>query len=815
MKTIKISDYFKVVKPQYVYLRLKPANHIRNHSTEKIAKVISSLYKTIFQQIKADEKKAVKVLGKEFMIGNKFSFEVNSKVSYFIYIEKQKIEFYFIVPDHCLSIIKERISDSWGAITIDVVKEIPSFSETATKRQLVYKKEDGLSLAINKTNNDLLRSNLNIVDVMEEGDKVGIFYNFLPTTQFSWSSAHKHTLMKVKQGLPVDRDKFDIWFAFRWLIAEINSTFNGLTASFGKKETGEHTINLLEKALERINGGKEISECTKKKATSTIVNTQIALLSESKDNSKQQNNIRSLVQSFDSISGDNYLIAKPLKKAFKPTALNIGAEINKMGHEECHNLISLPGRELLESYNFIEKVETTETQVPEDLRKGTMCIGANTYRGHKQKAYLTTHHEYKYLTLVLIGPTRAGKSTLIGNLARDALKNKECVILFDFIKRCELSQEISSLFPLEKVLTLDCGNYDALEGLGYNEIGFSDDTFDQYSKAKDQTEQLQTLVNAIHADDSRLSSKMERYLGAASMTVFLCGGSIKQVFDVLQNHKIRSEYMKRIPEDQKERMEEYIGYLEELNDYKEVQIKERNKKETILQLSGTKDHLITGIIDRLYRLKANAYMEEMLKRSTENNVDLSKEIQKPQLICIKMPESKFKTKGEKDICTTYWITKLWGALQVRGERIEDRSKHTKVNMVIDEIYQVETTEKFLTDKLSQMAKFGVKPIISCHYINQMKHIRQELRSAHASYMLVAGCDKKNFDELKEELYKFTAEDLLRMKSYHSMNLIKNNDGYGQFITKLPKPVSRIRKVYKLKGLIQDIVNCPLNVRSRV
>lgn len=69
-------------------------------------------------------------------------------------------------------------------------------------------------------------------------------------------------------------------------------------------------------------------------------------------------------------------------------------------------------------------------------------------------------------------------------------------------------------------------------------------------------------------------------------------------------------------------------------------------------------------------------------------------------------------------------------------------------------------EKFLTKKLSQLPKFNLKPIISCHYLNQIKIIREELRSANASYMLLSGCDKKNFDELESELYPYQEEDLL-------------------------------------------------------
>jgi hypothetical protein len=94
----------------------------------------------------------------------------------------------------------------------------------------------------------------------------------------------------------------------------------------------------------------------------------------------------------------------------------------------------------------------------------------------------------------------------------------------------------------------------------------------------------------------------------------------------------------------------------------------------------------------------------------------------------------------------------------------------------------------MRSKISQYAKFGLKPIISAHYLNQIRHIREELRSANASYMLISGCDKKNYEELKSELYPYQEEDLLKLPRYHSLNLIKNKDGYARFITKLPKPI---------------------------
>jgi hypothetical protein len=490
-----------------------------------------------------------------------------------------------------------------------------------------------------------------------------------------------------------------------------------------------------------------------------------------------------LTQAFETITEDNRLAPKPLRKPFKFTDYSIGgAEVNKVGDEEAQNFIAMAGRDILERYNFIEKVETQETEVPEDLQSGVMCIGESTFRGAKQKAYLSNYEHYRNLLTLLIGPTRAGKSNLIGNLSIDAIENGECVIIFDFIKNCELSDEISALFPKDNVLNIDNSDPSKLQGLGYNEVGYTDDPDQQYENAKRQTANLLALVNAINVDESRLSPKMERYLEAAALAVFIHTGSFSDVFQVLRDYKVRREFLQRVPKVLYELMEEYMASLMELDEVKDGII------------IGTKLNLIAGIIDRLSVLKRNTQMERMLKHGIENNNDLVEEMQKNQVICIRMPESKFPTEGERDIATTYWITKIWLALQIRADKIRDVKKQRKVNIIIDEIYQVDSTEKFMTSKLSQIAKFICKPIISCHYINQLTHMRKELRSANTSYMLIAGCDEDNYKELKAQLYPFTAEDLANMKPYHAMNYVKCRDGYSRFITKLPGKVEdRIRR----------------------
>ncbi|MGU3469873.1 hypothetical protein ACLBWT_01750 [Paenibacillus sp. D51F] len=129
-------------------------------------------------------------------------------------MEQRKVEFYFVVPRQHYAYLREKMSDVWGQVTIEEVPELPIFGPNATRYELAYEKEDALSLAADRRSNDLLNSNLNAVELLEEGDRLGIFYNFIPTSQISWRHLYKATIDKVNRRLPVERNKLGTRLSF-------------------------------------------------------------------------------------------------------------------------------------------------------------------------------------------------------------------------------------------------------------------------------------------------------------------------------------------------------------------------------------------------------------------------------------------------------------------------------------------------------------------------------------------------------------------------------------------------------------------------
>jgi len=763
--TMKASQFIQIVRPTYETLQIIPHSSVRNQNSSDIAKMVANMYQKITKSIRFSERKLM--------------VETKVKCSYIIDMYKDKVDFYFIVPTQYKHIAKERILSVWKKATINEGACIDKFKDNITSYQMNYKKLDGFSLDIDRRNNDTLHGLLGVIDVMQYTDRVMVMYNFLPKTQYGWDAKCKNDIKKHNKNMATN-NQFGTQHIWLGLLNAIFNVIGSILEGLGKEVRKDSPLDNLIGYLDK--NKVELSELTKRKRLDTVIGSQIAIVSSSNDKNRSLNNAISVCQSYRSIEGDNELIYKKAKiKSIDYTDHKLkNIRVNKVSISECHNFLQLPGKDIL-SQHKIEHVNILESEIPEKLRNGVMCLGESVKQGIKQKAYISTDFSFQYLTLCLIAPTRAGKTTLISNLCHDSSRVKETNIIFDWCGNCDLSKDVikSLRNTSTKILNIDCNDFENLQGLGYNELyNNSSNSFDVYRSAKQQFSQLLTLINATQSGTEDLKARMERYLSAASLIVFIQNGSIKDVFGVLQNHEIREDYIYNIPNNQEENLEEYVGYLRELNDV--------SKDGNII---GTKSASVQGVLNRVNRLKQNTYLEMMLKKDCKGNFNLVDEMQKSQLICIKMPEDMFSTEQEKDVYATYWITKVWGALQQRLWTFkDDESKMVKVNMYFDELSQAESCQEFLRSKLSQIAKFKAKPIISCHYLDQIKIIRNELKSANSSYVLISGSDKDNYKELKEELEPYELQDLLNLKRYHALNLIKYEDGWAKFITKLPKPL---------------------------
>ncbi|WP_105176827.1 hypothetical protein [Clostridium cagae] len=771
MKSMKLSEYFKLIKPNYKYIQITPHKSIRNYNSSNIAKAIAHTYKSLDRRIRREK--------------NKLFFECDFKISYIIDIQNNDAKFYFLVPDPFVTVLLEKIREIWAKATINILEDkIKEFSENAEMYQLSYKKEDAMSLQVDKKSNEPLNSILSVMDVMKEDDRIIIVYNFLPCSQFGWMQRYNTTMEKIKDNKVIDKKQTSPEYIIKSTLVNIVKLFNTFLQVLDDFTGGsgeDKKESLYNSILGILEQQKELSAATKRKKEQTILDTQISVISESANENRKDNNALSVCQAYRVLDEDNELIYKKInnKRTIDLEKTSLGTTISTISTEEASNFIQIPGRSLLYSLG-IKFIKVEEVKVPEKLRKGYICLGNAKNKGTILAAYLEDDKEIGSLPLMLLGRQGGGKTTYMCNYANYCLSRNESIVHIDFIKNCEASKAIEKVVPKDRLIVLDFSVEEGLQALAYNEIKFTDNMswFEKQALANKKTELTLELINSINVNGDPLSAKMERYLCACTDIVYLDEKTtLKDVISCLTNYKYRENIIGNIPEELKEELQDSIDTLLELDEWSKA------SKDNPSEKIGTRDSKIEGILDRVTLLKRDFYLKKMFNKTPENNIDFAKATEEGKVILVRMPQSKFKD-YVKNVITTFLLTKCWLAAELRGELSE---KTKRCHVLIDEISQTKTAEMFMESKLTQTRKFGLKFVLTGQYLDQLEQQTiKSLKGAGCSFMLLKGAIKEDFQYFKDELDgTFEYEDLKDMEKFSSLNVIQYSDGYSSFITKLP------------------------------
>ena len=776
---ISLERYFELTKPHYVYLKITPDKSIRNYNSANIAKAIKHTYKTISKQIRVEQKK--------------LWVETSFKVSYLIDIKQGNASFYFLVPTVFLPVLQEKVREIWSKATLSIEEKIEDHSERVECYQVSYKKEDALSLNVDRKSNEPLNSILSVMDIMKDDDRITIIYNFIPRNNFGWDKQYKDTMEKIRMKEPIDKVKFSFKYVLKSSLSLLVMILDCITDTLGEclganMDKENNKLSFTDALATALSQNEELSVATKKKKTASILDGQIAILTDSNDATRRENNAISVCHSFSVLDekGGNELISRKVPKKFEITDYKFeNVDTNNFSCEECSNFIQVPGRTLLRSFN-INHIKVNECKVPKELQSGTKCLGEVSYKGSTVTSYLENDWNIGNLPLVMIGGQGAGKSTLFGNYAKNCSDANEGIVVLDFIKGCELSDTIKEYVCPSKLVELDMAHSDTIQGFGYNEIIIKPDmnNFEKMKLANLQAQQVLSLIDSISVGDP-LSSRMRRFLTAAANVVFVQGyNSIKNVVECLEYHTKRLDYIAGLDKELTNLLEDEINTLKELNEMSKVSKKEAEAGE-VPEVIGTLSSKVEHILDRVGMLREDFKLKYMYNKSLEDNINLVECMDQGKVVLIKMKEGDFPTKMAKNILITYWVSKIWLASQLRGMVQE---KPSRVNVLIDEVFQAPTSLKSLEYILPQSRKFACKFVFSTQYIRQLDAIFDTLEASNSSYMLLRGCLEDDFNHFKSKLDEFDYEDLRDMKKFHSMNLIYYSGGYASFISKLPKPL---------------------------
>lgn len=591
----------------------------------------------------------------------------------------------------------------------------------------------------------------------------------------------------MKEGKSISREQNNVKVILLNSISFLLGLMETLLVTVGDllgAKIEEKNIGLVEALATALQENKVLSGSTNKKKDANVLDGQVAILTDGADATRRENNAVSVAHAYRVLDEDNELIYKKVKKDFNITDYRFkNIDTNTFSVQECTNFLQIPSRLILRAFNKIGQVKTNENPVPLELQNGYIKLGNVKCKGDRQEAYLSNHKDISCMPLYVAGRQGSGKSTYFANYATYAINNSESVVHIDFIKNCEASKDIEKVINKDKYIVLDFSAENGLQSLAYNELKFTSDMtwFDKQQLANKKTALTLELVNSINESGEPLSPKMERYLTACTDIMYLNeNATFKDVIKCLQNYKYREEAIRIIPKELRNELEEEVDTLLELDEWS------KGTKDNPSEKIGTRDSKIEGILDRVTLLKRDFYLKKMFNKSPGNNIDFIDLMEQGKAILIRMPQSKFK-RYVKNVITTFLVSKCWLACETRGELHEEPKR---CHIMIDEISQTKTAEKYMESLLTQTRKFRMKFVLTGQYLDQLdKNTIYSLKGAGTSFMLLKGTIKEDFEYMKDELDEdFEYQDLKDMEEYSSLNIIETTDGKASFISKLPKPL---------------------------
>ena len=721
-----------------------------------------------------------------------------TKFYFDIELTKNQTSFYLTIPQNLEDIIINKAKTIWDKANIHEENLASNIKEETTElAELVLKDFNFKSLSTDKGDLYPLSNIMAITKVLNDEETIRVSICFEPLKRTNWISKSHDEFKQFKRGKRVDREINKTEQLIKLGVKSAETLLNYYTeyqmlifeAVLGtvipdNDEEKKQIINInLNNEGTILNKADGVNTHTNYKRSADAFMTRILILSDSKDKQRRKSAILMVSNAFKDLSGDNELIMRFCDHKYVKEIL----KRNFDGSNECilcdrevAKLIQLPQVTLQTLYN-IENIDTREVELPTETLTGKIRV-ADVRLNSKNKTVTTYFSEdvkKVSFTNVVIGPEGCGKTTQIKRIAKECSWNGYSNILIDFVEDNKLAKEVMEGIDHEKTIILRIGDKGFIPALAYNEVSkLITEDLDDWMKihyASMIAEQVEYLVNSITSTvTGELSDAMVRLLNAACRIVFVKPNStIGDVFDVLLRHDKRLkavEYAKNIYDKDSNLFYE----LDSINEY----------DKTGKKITGTKmtNRSLEGVLSRFTQLTKVPFLEAMLKAKIDTEQDLNKWIQEGKSVFIMVPQNLFPNPKTRDIITTYFITRIWLAAQIR----EDNSNARLCNLIFDEVHQMPNTASFIAQHVNEFRRHRLGLTISCHYLAQFRELEEAMLSKRTNYLIIQGTQKDNVKKLAEEIAPFTLEDLTKLKQHEAICSINYPSGRYNFIGSLPK-----------------------------
>ena len=769
-----------MLRRDYATFKLIPDTTLKNNNNVMLAQAMASCFQEPLNRMTK----------KGMLEPTKFYFDIE--------LTKNQTSFYLTIPQNLEDIVINKAKTIWDKANIHEENLASNIKEETTElAELVLKDFNFKSLSTDKGDLYPLSNIMAITKVLNDEETIRVSICFEPLKRTNWISKSHDEFKQFKRGKRVDREINKTEQLIKLGVKSAETLLNYYTeyqmlifeAVLGtvipdNDEEKKQIINInLNNEGTILNKADGVNTHTNYKRSADAFMTRILILSDSKDKQRRKSAILMVSNAFKDLSGDNELIMRFCDHKYVKEIL----KRNFDGSNECilcdrevAKLIQLPQVTLQTLYN-IENIDTREVELPTETLTGKIRV-ADVRLNSKNKTVTTYFSEdvkKVSFTNVVIGPEGCGKTTQIKRIAKECSWNGYSNILIDFVEDNKLAKEVMEGIDHEKTIILRIGDKGFIPALAYNEVSkLITEDLDDWMKihyASMIAEQVEYLVNSITSTvTGELSDAMVRLLNAACRIVFVKPNStIGDVFDVLLRHDKRLkavEYAKNIYDKDSNLFYE----LDSINEY----------DKTGKKITGTKmtNRSLEGVLSRFTQLTKVPFLEAMLKAKIDTEQDLNKWIQEGKSVFIMVPQNLFPNPKTRDIITTYFITRIWLAAQIR----EDNSNARLCNLIFDEVHQMPNTASFIAQHVNEFRRHRLGLTISCHYLAQFRELEEAMLSKRTNYLIIQGTQKDNVKKLAEEIAPFTLEDLTKLKQHEAICSINYPSGRYNFIGSLPK-----------------------------
>lgn len=749
----------KILKTEYVTLRITPDSSVRNWRTEDIIRTIAEQYKLPIDRLLRTGMRLIGIQEQE-----RASFEIT--------FADGMVQFYFHVPKNLSPLLIRRLQSVWDKATVEEVEAPTGYDmDRTTVFESVYKRHDMYALQVDAKDNLPLGSLMEAGRLLGENERASVFTYLDPLNQLSWHYELAESWQKLRDGkvprkwnVSTRELLMGVAGTIASLISDIFITVSDILGSDTEKNKFIKQKSDPDSAQYTI---EQLSETTKKKQNRPGIKVYQWTLVESDDKSRANVIARTLAASYNDLAGDNELeIAEIQSKSKKKLILKtyetkeappLHMRYNKMSTQEAGKLIQIPGGELQEQFPEIQRIENKQVEVsnPDFLKTTGIPLGEMTFKGKNVLMHQPTH-DLDELCLPHVGIGGMGQGKTKGFLANYLL---ECVlagyggIAIDAAKG-EIGEQMR--YVVDKgVLPSDKYEYFNL-GVTPFALDFCEAMYSDKAKAR-----LASIIIEFFGIAEETSGQTERFLRAAVMGMVT--GRISEIMDIFEDEKTLDETIKRL---------EAAGdkfNLSTLNEYKGYAVGMRRK-------------ILSPIYNRMNDILGDPFLVKCM--DSDNKLDMVKIMsqRKAHVVDIK---AKDLDRTSINIIGNLLSMKIDLAMRLREDATGEEFPFFAM---LDEPHQFSKSTKIWEYAVVESRKYKLCYIWTFHFWDQIpKNLQKAIRNALPHYHLYP-TTTDTWRSLKEEIAPFTVEDALAVKRWHAINVIRSGgENATPFIAKMILP----------------------------